>query len=103
MHRLLQGEVGSGKTVVAVAALLTGVDGGYQGAVMAPTEVLAVQHYLGIAALLASPGWRPISEGGGGGARHGVALCRPMGRPSGGGGPAHRIERRSPRAACPAG
>jgi len=48
MHRLLQGEVGSGKTVVAMAALLTGVQGGYQGAVMAPTEVLAEQHYFGL-------------------------------------------------------
>jgi ATP-dependent DNA helicase RecG len=43
MHRLLQGEVGSGKTVVAVAALLIAVQGGYQGALMAPTEVLAEQ------------------------------------------------------------
>jgi ATP-dependent DNA helicase RecG len=43
MHRLLQGEVGSGKTVVAVAALLVAVQGGYQGALMAPTEVLAEQ------------------------------------------------------------
>ncbi|MCB2223292.1 MAG: ATP-dependent DNA helicase RecG [Actinobacteria bacterium] len=51
MHRLLQGEVGSGKTVVAMAALLTGVQGGYQGAVMAPTEVLAEQHHLGLAPL----------------------------------------------------
>ncbi|MBP1632832.1 MAG: recG, partial [Acidobacteria bacterium] len=48
MHRLLQGEVGSGKTAVAMAALLAGVQGGYQGAVMAPTEVLAEQHYLGL-------------------------------------------------------
>ena len=48
MHRLLQGEVGSGKTAVAMAALLTGVQGGYQGAVMAPTEVLAEQHYFGL-------------------------------------------------------
>lgn len=46
MNRLLQGEVGSGKTVVAVAALVTAVQGGYQGAIMAPTEVLAEQHYL---------------------------------------------------------
>ncbi len=46
MHRLLQGDVGSGKTVVALSALLTGVQGGYQGALMAPTEVLAEQHYL---------------------------------------------------------
>ncbi|NNE73733.1 MAG: ATP-dependent DNA helicase RecG [Acidimicrobiales bacterium] len=52
MHRLLQGDVGAGKTVVAVSALLTGVQGGHQGALMAPTEVLAEQHYLGIAALL---------------------------------------------------
>jgi ATP-dependent DNA helicase RecG len=46
MHRLLQGDVGSGKTVVALSALLVGVQGGYQGAFMAPTEVLAEQHYL---------------------------------------------------------
>jgi ATP-dependent DNA helicase RecG len=52
MHRLLQGDVGSGKTVVAVAAILTGVQGGYQGALMAPTEVLAEQHHRGITALL---------------------------------------------------
>ncbi|NND84870.1 MAG: ATP-dependent DNA helicase RecG, partial [Acidimicrobiia bacterium] len=52
MQRLLQGEVGSGKTVVAVAALLTAVDHGGQAAVMAPTEVLATQHYLGITELL---------------------------------------------------
>jgi ATP-dependent DNA helicase RecG len=51
MHRLLQGEVGSGKTVVAMAALLTAVQGGYQGAVMAPTEVLADQHFIGLAPL----------------------------------------------------
>jgi ATP-dependent DNA helicase RecG len=44
MHRLLQGDVGAGKTVVAVAALLIGIEGGYQGALMAPTEVLAEQH-----------------------------------------------------------
>jgi ATP-dependent DNA helicase RecG len=43
MHRLLQGEVGSGKTIVALTALLTAVQGGYQGALMAPTEVLAEQ------------------------------------------------------------
>lgn len=43
MHRLLQGEVGSGKTLVALAALLIAVQGGHQGALMAPTEVLAEQ------------------------------------------------------------
>jgi ATP-dependent DNA helicase RecG len=52
MHRLLQGDVGSGKTVVALAALLAAVQGGYQGAFMAPTEVLAEQHYLGSLRLL---------------------------------------------------
>ncbi len=52
MHRLLQGDVGSGKTVVAVAALLAGVAGGHQGALMAPTEVLAEQHHVGLRALL---------------------------------------------------
>ena len=53
MHRLLQGDVGAGKTVVAVAALLAAVQGGHQGALMAPTEVLAEQHFAGIRELLA--------------------------------------------------
>ena len=53
MHRLLQGDVGAGKTVVAVTALLCAVQGGHQGALMAPTEVLAEQHATGIRALLA--------------------------------------------------
>jgi len=52
MHRLLQGDVGSGKTVVAVAALLQAVEGGYQGALMAPTEVLTEQHASGVRKLL---------------------------------------------------
>ena len=52
MHRLLQGDVGAGKTVVAVAALLAAVQGSYQGALMAPTEVLAEQHHLGVGSLL---------------------------------------------------
>ncbi|MGH9120009.1 MAG: ATP-dependent DNA helicase RecG [Acidimicrobiales bacterium] len=52
MHRLLQGDVGSGKTVVAVSALLVAIDGGHQGALMAPTEVLAEQHDLSIRSFL---------------------------------------------------
>jgi ATP-dependent DNA helicase RecG len=50
MHRLLQGDVGAGKTVVAVWTLLAAVEGGHQGAFMAPTEVLAEQHAAGIRA-----------------------------------------------------
>ena len=52
MGRLLQGEVGSGKTVVALSALLAVNTSGHQGALMAPTEVLAEQHFLSIAAQL---------------------------------------------------
>jgi ATP-dependent DNA helicase RecG len=52
MRRLLQGDVGSGKTAVAVAALLTAVESGGQGAIMAPTEVLAEQHLLSISGAL---------------------------------------------------
>jgi ATP-dependent DNA helicase RecG len=48
MHRLIQGDVGCGKTVVALLAMLNAVECGYQAALMAPTEVLAVQHYLNI-------------------------------------------------------
>ncbi|WKD59394.1 ATP-dependent DNA helicase RecG [Corynebacterium caspium] len=53
MSRLLQGEVGSGKTVVAVAAMLQVIDNGHQCAFLAPTEVLAGQHYISLTALLA--------------------------------------------------
>ncbi len=53
MHRLLQGDVGSGKTVVAISTLLTAVQGGHQGAFMAPTEVLAEQHAITVRELLA--------------------------------------------------
>jgi ATP-dependent DNA helicase RecG len=52
MHRLLQGDVGAGKTLVAVSAMLVAVQGGHQGALMAPTEVLAEQHAVGIRRLL---------------------------------------------------
>jgi len=52
MHRLLQGEVGSGKTIVALRALLAVVDTGGQGALLAPTEVLAAQHFRSISTTL---------------------------------------------------
>ena len=52
MHRLLQGEVGSGKTVVALRAMLQVIDSGAQAALLAPTEVLAAQHARSIEAML---------------------------------------------------
>jgi len=64
MSRLLQGEVGSGKTVVATAALLATIAAGYQGAFMAPTEILAEQHFSNISQLLANMG-REERVGGG--------------------------------------
>ena len=56
MSRLLQGEVGSGKTVVALEALLMAVAGSYQGALMAPTEILAGQHFTSVCSMLAGMG-----------------------------------------------
>lgn len=58
MSRLLQGDVGSGKTVVAVAAMLAAVHNGRQAAMMAPTEILAEQHFLTVRGLL-SPDFEP--------------------------------------------
>jgi ATP-dependent DNA helicase RecG len=52
MHRLLQGDVGSGKTIVAALAVCTAVEAGYQAAVMAPTEILAEQHFHTLSRLL---------------------------------------------------
>ena len=75
MHRLLQGEVGSGKTVIAIRAMLQVVDAGGQAALLAPTEVLAQQHYRSVTGMLGPlaqrgqlgarttpPGW-PCSPG----------------------------------------
>jgi ATP-dependent DNA helicase RecG len=52
MNRLLQGDVGSGKTIVALMSMLIAADNGYQSCMMAPTEILAQQHYAGISELL---------------------------------------------------
>jgi ATP-dependent DNA helicase RecG len=62
MNRLLQGDVGSGKTVVALYAAMVAVQSGHQAAIMAPTEVLAGQHHRKVAELLAPLGARPYLE-----------------------------------------
>ncbi|MFD7918633.1 ATP-dependent DNA helicase RecG [Streptomyces sp. NPDC059740] len=70
MHRLLQGEVGSGKTMVALRAMLTVVDSGGQAAMLAPTEVLAQQHHRSITEMMGD-----LAEGGMlGGAEHGTKV-----------------------------
>ncbi|MES2703559.1 MAG: ATP-dependent DNA helicase RecG [Bacteroidota bacterium] len=56
MNRLLQGDVGSGKTIVAVMSMLLALDNGFQACIMAPTEILAQQHFFSIATLLADMG-----------------------------------------------
>ncbi len=56
MNRLVQGDVGSGKTIVAALALVKAVESGWQGALMAPTEILAEQHYIRLRRLLAPLG-----------------------------------------------
>lgn len=52
MNRLLQGDVGSGKTIVAILSMLLAIDNGYQATIMAPTEILANQHFTAVSELL---------------------------------------------------
>jgi ATP-dependent DNA helicase RecG len=76
MQRLLQGDVGSGKTVVALYALLRAVEAGRQGALMAPTETLAVQHFLTVEGLCAELGVRVgLLTSGAGGKRTRAAIA----------------------------
>lgn len=65
MHRLIQGDVGCGKTIVALLAMLNAVECGYQAVLMAPTEVLAEQHYLSVYGLIENIGLEPVLVSGG--------------------------------------
>ncbi|MBN2417502.1 ATP-dependent DNA helicase RecG [bacterium] len=69
MNRMLQGDVGSGKTLVAVMAMLAAVESGYQAALMAPTEILAEQHYLTLQRMLGGLDLRIVLLKGGTAAR----------------------------------
>ena len=60
MRRLLQGDVGSGKTIVAFEAATVAMENGYQVAMMAPTEILATQHYLSARRILEPAGYRVV-------------------------------------------
>ncbi|WP_226986746.1 ATP-dependent DNA helicase RecG [Carboxydothermus hydrogenoformans] len=60
MNRLVQGDVGSGKTILAALALVKAVEAGFQGALMAPTEILAEQHYLNLSRLFAPLGIKVV-------------------------------------------
>ena len=60
MHRLIQGDVGCGKTIVALAAVVTACGSGYQAALMVPTEILAEQHYLNLRSLLHALGLEAV-------------------------------------------
>jgi len=75
MNRLIQGDVGCGKTVVALLAMLDAIESGYQAALMAPTEILAGQHYINIHGLVKALGLKAelLTAGSKGGHREGIA------------------------------
>ncbi|HEY4734032.1 MAG TPA: ATP-dependent DNA helicase RecG [Gemmatimonadaceae bacterium] len=79
MHRLLQGDVGSGKTVVALFAALLAMENGYQAAIMAPTELLAEQHARTFTKLLGPIGIEPVLVTGSLGARERKAAAEKLG------------------------
>src|SRR6202012_5473146 len=60
MNRLLQGDVGSGKTIVAAEASVIAIENGYQVAFLAPTEILASQHYFSLKPLFSKIGYIPV-------------------------------------------
>ena len=76
MHRLLQGDVGSGKTIVALQAAIIAIENGYQVVLMAPTEVLATQHYLYFRRLLRPWGYQMAPLSGSATAREKKAIKR---------------------------
>jgi ATP-dependent DNA helicase RecG len=76
MHRLLQGDVGSGKTIVALFAALLALENGYQAAIMVPTELLAEQHHRTLGGLLAPLGVAPLLLTGSLSARERKAVAR---------------------------
>ncbi|MCK4533363.1 ATP-dependent DNA helicase RecG [bacterium] len=78
MNRLLQGDVGSGKTVVALAALLLAVENGRQGVIMVPTEILAMQHYINVEKMLASLKIKVELLAGGMGKREKKRICQEL-------------------------
>src|SRR6185369_2351080 len=78
MHRLLQGDVGSGKTIVALFAALLAMENGYQAAIMAPTELLAEQHARTLTRLLEPLGIAPVLVTGSLGARERKAAAEKL-------------------------
>jgi ATP-dependent DNA helicase RecG len=101
MQRLLQGEVGSGKTLVALRAMLAVVDAGGQAALLAPTEVLAAQHFATVVAAARRPRRGRHARGRGARDRGGAGHRLPSRRPSAGRRPASRRRGRRASSSAP--